>query len=129
MLEQSWLRNAPDWPGGALDKPVAMAITERTLGETGKWLKAFRQHTYQAVRRLVIIPTWQCELRCSYCWIPKQDGREMPLSTIERSVELLLATERPEVWLQFFGGEALIEYERVQHAIRYSSQRAHELGK
>jgi sulfatase maturation enzyme AslB (radical SAM superfamily) len=129
MLEQSWLRTAPDWPGGALDKPVAMAITERTLGETGKWLKAFRQHTYQAVRRLVIIPTWQCELRCSYCWIPKQDGREMPLSTIERSVELLLATERPEVWLQFFGGEALIEYERVQHAIRYSSQRAHELGK
>ncbi len=129
MLREAWLRTAPGWPGGYLTREAALARTTARLGEEGRWLKAFRQYTYDTVRRMVIIPTWQCELRCSYCYIPKQDGRVMPFETIERSVDLLLGTSRDEVMLQFFGGEALLEYERVQHAIAYSDRRAREAGK
>lgn len=129
MLQQAWL-SAPDgWPGGAPAKSDALARAEAILGERQRWLKAFRQHTYGGERRLVVIPTWQCELRCSYCFIPKQDGRVMPEATLERSIELLLATDRPDVLLQFFGGEAMLEWDKLQHAITYASRRAAEVGK
>lgn len=129
LLKESWLFRADDWPLGPALKPRAKGIAERWLGEERKWLKAFRQFTYSNVRRLVIIPTWQCELRCAYCFIPKQDGRVMPPATIRRSVDFLMSTEEPEVALQFFGGEALLEYDNVRLAITYAQERARAVGK
>ena len=63
-------------------------------------------------------------LALSGCYIPKQDGRVMTLRTLERSIDMLLASDRPEVILQFFGGEALIEWELVQHGITYGREQA-----
>lgn len=129
MLEQAWRGRAPGWPSGALSKAAAMETVTRELGEEGRWIKAFRQYTYSSVRRLVLIPTWQCELRCAYCFIPKQDGRVMSIETMDRAIDLLLSTEDEEVQLQFFGGEALLEYERVRHAIATAYERSTRIGK
>jgi hypothetical protein len=129
MLRQAWLGREDGWPGGLLDRATALATAVQVLGERERWMKAFRQYTYEGVRRLVVIPTWQCELRCAYCFIPKQDGRVMPEATYEGAVELLLSTEQPEVILQFFGGEALLEWPRVRHAIAYADRRAAEVCK
>ena len=129
MLRRAWLRITEGWPGHMLDKAAAMETAEGVLGHHERWIKAFRLYTYESIRRLVLIPTWQCELRCAYCFIPKQDGREMPVPTMERAIDMLMATDQTEVVLQFFGGEALLEYERVQHAIVYAEERAAALGK
>src|SRR5690606_25732347 len=43
--------------------------------------------------------------------------------------EMLLSTDEPEVMLQFFGGEALLEWENVRDAIAYAHRRAAEVGK
>lgn len=129
LLTQAWRRRQDGWPGDPPDQARALAVAEGLLGEQAKWRKALRQYTYDTIRRMVLIPTWQCELRCSYCFIPKQDGRVMSDEVAERAVEMLLSTPQPEVVLQFFGGEALLEYARVQHAIVYAERRAEALGK
>lgn len=129
MLRQAWQRAADGWPCGPLARETALARAEEVLGPNERWIKAFRNYTYAFERRLVVIPTWQCELRCSYCYIPKQDGRVMSPSTLERSVDMLLGTREDNVLLQFFGGEAIIEWANVQHTIAYAMTRAEALQK
>lgn len=106
-----------------------LGTAEALLGPAEGWRRAFQRHSHEEIPRLVVIPTWQCELRCNYCWIPKQDGRVMDRRTMERSIDLLLATDRPAVQLQFFGGEALLEWELVQHALIHGSVQAKARGK
>ena len=60
---------------------------------------------------------------------PKGAPHPLALETLERSIDLLLSSERPRLQLQFFGGEALLEYARVQHAIAYGSAQAEARGK
>jgi sulfatase maturation enzyme AslB (radical SAM superfamily) len=116
-------------PAEREQEAVLLESAEAVLGPRRSWLTALKRFGQQGVPRLVVIPTWQCELRCSYCWIPKQDGRVMSPHTLERSIEMLLGSEHDEVMLQFFGGEALIEWGLVQHGIAYAAERAAALGK
>lgn len=105
------------------------AVCEARLGPADGWLPAFQRFTMGGVTRLVMIPTWQCELRCNYCTIPKQDGRVMSVAVAERGVDLLLSSERRALTLQFFGGEALLEWALVRHTIAHATARAAAVGK
>ncbi len=117
------------WPGWRPDAEAALATALELLGPAESWLTAFERHGHQAVPRLVLVPTWQCELRCRYCFIPKQDGRVIAPETLDRALELLLSSHRPAVMLQFFGGEALMEWDLLRRAIERGTRRARELGK
>ncbi len=105
------------------------AVAEAALGPIDGWLPAFQRYAQEGPARLVVIPTWQCELRCNYCYIPKQDGRVMPRATLERAIGLLLSSERPALTLQFFGGEALLEWELVRHGIAWGAAEAARRGR
>ncbi len=113
----------------ALPEQEAIEIASEFLGESDTWLRAFSRYASLTEPRLVIIPTWQCELRCSYCYIPKQDGRRSTPRTIERALDLLLASQKPRLQAQFFGGEALLEWGLIQHAMVYGTAQAEKLGK
>jgi sulfatase maturation enzyme AslB (radical SAM superfamily) len=104
-------------------------ITASVVGPEDTWLRTFQRYTSESVPRLVVIPTWQCELRCNYCYIPKQDGRVMSAAILDRSLDMLLASRQPELMLQFFGGEALLEYPLVQRAIEHGTALAEKRGK
>jgi pyruvate-formate lyase-activating enzyme len=119
----------PPWPGFVPDAEAALATATTLLGPKADWMPAFKRFCHSSVPRMVVIPTWQCELRCGYCFIPKQDGREMAPAVLDQAVDLLLSSDRDELMLQFFGGEALLEWELVQRAIRRGTARARELGK
>ena len=108
---------------------AALAQVVEHLGPTDRWLRAFERFTSQRLARAVLITTWQCELRCTYCWIPKQDHRVMSHETVEQAVDLLLSTDKPAVNLQMFGGEPLIEWETVKHTIITAEDRAKARGK
>jgi len=114
---------------GSADEARVTALAEPTLGPVAGWIHAYRRHISQRLARAVLIPTWECELRCSYCWIPKQGGRVMTPATAERAVDLLMTAAAPLVDLQFFGGEALLEAALVRHAMDYAEARAAALGK
>lgn len=116
-------------PAERQQEAALLESAESVLGPRRGWLSALKRYGQQGVPRLVVIPTWQCELRCSYCWIPKQDGRVMSQPTLERAIDMLLGSEHADVMLQFFGGEALMEWGLVQHGIRYAAERAAALGK
>jgi uncharacterized Fe-S cluster-containing radical SAM superfamily protein len=119
----------PGWPGHRPDSGGALATVREILGPSEQWLRGFERFCHQASPRLVVIPTWQCELRCRYCYIPKQDGRVMSGHTLDRAVELLLSSHRQELILQFFGGEALMEWDLVRGGIERGAARAQTLGK
>lgn len=106
---------------------LAVATAEELLGPRRGWLPAFRRFGHEVAPRLVVIPTWQCELRCRYCYVAKQEGRAMTGETLERAVDLLLSSRRREVMLQFFGGEPLCRFDLVQHGIRYAAEQAEHL--
>lgn len=104
-------------------------LCDTRFGPTKGWLPAFQRYAMGGTTRLVVIPTWQCELRCNYCYIPKQDGRVMTAATMNRAIDLLCSSERRDLTLQFFGGEALMEWGLVQHAIEAGAKRATQHGK
>lgn len=122
-------RGAPDDPDRASREQQALGVADELLGPRRRWLSALRRFRHEVHPRLVVIPTWECELRCRYCYVAKQAGRTMEPSAMERSVDLLLSSARPGVILQFFGGEPLCRFDRVQHGIEYASARAARAGK
>ena len=107
----------------------ALTVSSEVLGPSEGWLPAFKRREHEEVPRLVAIPTWQCELRCRYCYIPKQDGRVMSRRTLERTVDMLLTSSSDEVMLQYFGGEPLVESDLVKHGIDYGVAQAAAMGK
>ncbi len=121
-------RQVEGWPAPPAADEMLRSATA-ILGEREQWLPAYKRWASETAPRLVVIPTWQCELRCTYCYIPKQDGRVMSAATLTRSLELLMSSSRPRVMLQFFGGEALLEWERVQQGIAEGARLAKRHGK
>jgi len=118
-----------DWPDVLPKETQVLENLGAILGPKDKWLPAFRRFDSNEVPRLVVIPTWECELRCRYCFIPKQTGREMSWETMKQAIDFLLCSQRSEVLLQFFGGEALIERETIRKAMEYGTKAAHTKGK
>ena len=79
------LAEDPEWPGERPNEAEAVTTAHGILGEPSEWKLAFQRFAQERhVPRLVVIPTWQCELRCGYCFIPKQEGRVMDERTLER---------------------------------------------
>ena len=78
-------------------QPVMDALQEQ-LGPPTEWLPSYKRYISNEIPRLVLIPTWACELRCRYCYIPKQSGREMPLATMKQAV-IFDVLGAPEVML------------------------------
>ena len=52
----------------------------------------------------------------------------MSMDTVDESIDMLLASDRERLMLQFFGGEALIEWDLVKHAISTGTERATASG-
>ena len=105
-----------------------MHAARSVLGPAGDWIRGFRSVAAANPPVLAVVPTWQCELRCRYCTIPKQDGRVMPRKIMDGAIELLLSSDADAVRLHFFGGEPLLEWDLIQHAIDTGERRAAACG-
>ncbi len=66
----------------------------------------------------------QCNLRCTYCYNGHKFNRPMPDGILQRAVEMAFDTGIPR--LAFFGGEPLLEFERMTRAIDYAHKLANE---
>ncbi len=83
--------------------------------------------------RLMLMLTRSCELRCSYCLVGlSEEGRgrdfageyaggrpvgDMPLTTVCAAVDHLLASPKPRLGLQLFGGEPTRRWDLVELAV------------
>jgi sulfatase maturation enzyme AslB (radical SAM superfamily) len=72
------------------------------------------------IESLDAILTSNCNLHCSYCYQDARSARKMSAATLRTCVDLLLASEREEVQLVFYGGEPLLEFPLIREAVAYA---------
>ncbi|MBX7165244.1 MAG: radical SAM protein [Pirellulales bacterium] len=75
---------------------------------------------------LTLVVTHACNLRCTYCYTGEKLGRVMPVDLGEQAIDRALASLQPQGTLDlgFFGGEPLLEADRILQWMRYARQRA-----
>lgn len=94
-----------------------IAISKQYFKDDPRWLEKYRQFRELGQAVLLNILTWQCEMRCTYCSIPKQSGREMSKEILDSSAELLFSAPQKRLEMRYFGGEPLLEWEKLQYSI------------
>ena len=78
----------------------------------------------------VKIIIWEkCPLRCSYCFVDKENSREMSIETVKKLIDLLLYTPGKNKLLHFLWGEPLLYFDTVKQAVPYARKLAQELWK
>lgn len=81
---------------------------------------------------IMILPTYQCNLRCWYCVQNHEDLwiTDETVNRIKKRISTMLT--RPDIKrivLSWFGGEPLLKYETVKKLTQFSSELAESLGK
>ena len=100
-----------------LDEATLISRCREVIGDDKIWLPQYREASSNDRARLVVVLTWQCETRCTYCSIPKQSGREMSRDVLNSAIELLSSADKPKLELRFFGGEPMMEWAAIQAGI------------
>lgn len=99
------------------------------LGPINDWIAAYRRHLHTPAARVVLLPTWQCELRCVYCAIGKTDSREMDDAVGDDALDLLFSAPTHRLSLAFFGGEPLLRWPLVSRLCDAAVARAESEGR
>lgn len=88
--------------------------------DSHKWIIENRQKT------LIISLTEKCNMRCEYCeyhskYSPEYNPKELTESMLEKAIDeyLLHSKESKEIEITFYGGEPLLRFDLVQHAVKY----------
>jgi uncharacterized protein len=81
----------------------------------------------------MLIVTLRCNETCVYCHASRANmdavQTDMSAETAERSIDLALGSSSPFITIEFQGGEPLVNFTVVKHAIEYGQRRALEVGK
>ncbi|MBU1078326.1 MAG: radical SAM protein [Spirochaetes bacterium] len=75
------------------------------------------------VRSLMIMCTYACQLKCSYCEV-KHLSLSMPKEVLHKAIDLLLSTKSQEVLLRFWGGEPLLRWDFIKEGIKTAKEKA-----
>lgn len=113
---------------GQHEAMVQQAV-EDVLGPATGWVGAYHRHLHTPAARVVLLPTWQCELRCLYCAIGKTDAREMSPEVGHAALDVLLSAPTPQLELAFFGGEPLLRWELVRELCDRGTAEAEAQGR
>jgi uncharacterized protein len=68
--------------------------------------------------------TEDCNYHCSYCY-QKKGKRYIATSTIEKAVDFFFPFLKGDCYVNFYGGEPLLAYDLIQHAVTYIQKRNH----
>lgn len=81
----------------------------------------------------MLVITLRCNETCVYCHASRADmtavETDMSAETAEKSIELALGSSSSFITVEFQGGEPLVNFKVVKHAIEYGQRRAKEIGK
>ncbi|MFN8179234.1 MAG: radical SAM protein [bacterium] len=75
------------------------------------------------VRKVLLILTSQCNLRCGYCFQNAKRPGAMSWEVAQRSLDLAVGSDSDDVEVTFFGGEPLIEFETIRRSVAYVEER------
>lgn len=81
----------------------------------------------------MLVVTLRCNETCVYCHASRANmdavHTDMSAETAEKSIDLALGSSSPFITIEFQGGEPLVNFTVVKHAIEYGQRRAREVGK
>lgn len=78
---------------------------------------------------LTLFLTHQCNLRCTYCYVHEKRNETMPLEIGEKAIDLSIPlVDKSHLQISFFGGEPLIEWEKLKALHEYGQKEAKERG-
>lgn len=77
---------------------------------------------------LQLMITRRCHLRCKYCPIVKKD-KDMSEKVLYRAIDLLFTSSKPNLRLDFTGGEPLLRFDLVEKAVKYAKKLAYRKNK
>lgn len=75
-----------------------------------------------ATRSVMLMTTYECQLRCAYCNVAR-GPRRMDPETARRGADLLLSSRSGHLVLNFFGGEPLLAWDLVKKTALYARAR------
>ena len=100
-----------------LSQQHIISLCDAYMGNRQQWLRQFQEYKNTSQAVVVNVMTWQCEIRCLYCTIPKQDGKVISKEILDQSRELLLSAPQSRLQMRYFGGEPLLEWSKIQYSI------------
>jgi len=78
---------------------------------------------------LLVVTTWACNLRCTYCKV-HFENKYISEDYLLKAVDLLCGSADKELKLEFFGGEPLLlPFTLIKKTIEYGEKKAAEVGK
>jgi uncharacterized protein len=77
---------------------------------------------------VALVLTHDCNLGCSYCYAGEKFRKRMSEAVMLRAIDLAFSDGAREVQLSFFGGEPLLEWERLVEATAIAEERARAEG-
>jgi len=80
------------------------------------------EKTLNMTRSVMLMTTYECQLRCAYCRI-RRGPRRMDEATARRSADLLMSSRAENLLLNFFGGEPLLAWDLVRRTALYARSR------
>lgn len=99
----------------------AHALFRLMIEQRGKRLSSLVEGSSQRrISSYRLVTTERCNLRCSYCFLPKYTGKmtsEVLFKALARMLELSAGAPIEEV--QFFGGEPLGDFQTMKAAVEY----------
>ncbi|NNE07642.1 MAG: radical SAM protein, partial [Gemmatimonadetes bacterium] len=76
-----------------------------------------------SIKRLTLVLTSECNLRCDYCFENDKKSGRMDWATLRSAIDLGLRTRQPAIEFSFFGGEPLLEFDLLRRAVLYAESR------
>jgi His-Xaa-Ser system radical SAM maturase HxsB len=81
----------------------------------------------------VLVVTLRCNETCVYCHASRANmdavHTDMTRETAEKAIDLILQSTSPGITIEFQGGEPLVNFPVVQHAIQYALEQNKRVGK
>jgi len=95
----------------AQERQTAIILTEIILINLGM------EQTGLSVGLLL---TYQCNLNCSYCYIPVKSSKQMSLSVAQKVLEPILETDGAPVDILFMGAESLTAFSTLKAIVEWA---------
>ncbi len=95
-------------------------------------LPVHQESTAAPVRTLMVYLTEDCNLRCTYCFVAKKK-RSMSAEVARKTVDFFLSPQvsgsERDLQINFFGGEPLLEVDRMEEILRRTREMANRSGR
>lgn len=90
-----------------------------------------RKHHLESFTALhIIVVTLRCNLTCSYCQVSRQTADkgtyDISVAHLESALDLIFSSPSPELTIEFQGGEPLVAFDLVKHAVIEAKRRNEE---